>query len=231
MTVSPPVAPPRWLMIAIALVLVVLIIATQQSPDFVALEQTTPSAKEPTAPPVTEPLPQVIPAPSAAKETQRQADDGPAPVVAANEPSPTVAKPSPAEERPTQPQVTPTPKKSQTSATERGPPEKSAAAARIVVKNVTIKDQSGRTVHKGDIDLTPTLARIERGERHEHRNDGSTFRNLEGRLPKQPAGYYKEYVHPTPGIGGPGPQRIVIGQKGEAYYTHDHYGTFKKVRS
>ncbi|WP_411722632.1 hypothetical protein [Pantoea agglomerans] len=36
-------------------------------------------------------------------------------------------------------------------------------------------------------------------------------------LPKQPNGYYKEYVHPTPDIPRPGPQRIIVGQNGEAY--------------
>ncbi|UFI47588.1 ribonuclease domain-containing protein [Pseudomonas savastanoi] len=40
------------------------------------------------------------------------------------------------------------------------------------------------------------------------------------------AGYYTEYVHPTPGIVGPGPQRIVVGKGGEMYYTADHYKTF-----
>jgi filamentous hemagglutinin len=31
-------------------------------------------------------------------------------------------------------------------------------------------------------------------------------------------------------VGGPGPQRIVTGKSGEAYYTHDHYDTFRKIR-
>ena len=100
----------------------------------------------------------------------------------------------------------------------------------LIISNVTIKDQSGKVVYKGEIDLHPTFDRIARGEKFPHRNDGSTFRNLEGRLPKKPAGYYTEYVHPTKGINGPGPQRIVIGKEGEAYYTHDHYDSFRKVR-
>ncbi|HET6425844.1 MAG TPA: ribonuclease domain-containing protein [Planctomycetaceae bacterium] len=99
----------------------------------------------------------------------------------------------------------------------------------LIIPKVTIKDQSGRVVYQGEIDLGPTLERIERGEKLSHRNDGSTFRNLERRLPKKPAGYYTEYVHPTPGLNGPGPQRIVIGEQGETYYTADHYGTFRKV--
>jgi filamentous hemagglutinin len=49
-------------------------------------------------------------------------------------------------------------------------------------------------------------------------------------LPVQPLGYYREYVVPTPGVNGPGPQRIVIGQGGEMYYTPDHYDTFTPIR-
>jgi ribonuclease T1 len=113
-------------------------------------------------------------------------------------------------------------------------PDTTAAKKRdtdpLVIANVTIKDQSGRVAFKGDIDLHSTFERIDRGEKFPHRNDGSTFRNLEGRLPKKPAGYYKEYVHPTPGLNGPGPQRIVIGKNGEAFYTSDHYQSFRKVR-
>ena len=57
-----------------------------------------------------------------------------------------------------------------------------------------ITNPDGKTV-----DLGPTLDRISRGERFPHRNDGSIFRNREGRLPSKPDGYYREYVHPTPG--------------------------------
>ena len=80
------------------------------------------------------------------------------------------------------------------------------------------------------IDLTATLERIERGISHSHRNDGSVFGNREGRLPRQPRGYYREYVHPTPGHRGPGARRVVIGQGGEVYYTHDHYESFVQVQ-
>lgn len=100
----------------------------------------------------------------------------------------------------------------------------------LIIQNMTIKDQSGRVVYMGEINLHPTFERIERGEKFPHRNDGSTFRNLEGRLPKKAAGYYTEYVHPTKGLNGPGPQRVVLGKEGEAFYTHDHYDTFRKVR-
>jgi guanyl-specific ribonuclease Sa len=77
--------------------------------------------------------------------------------------------------------------------------------------------------------LQSTLTRIDKGVKFPHRNDGSIFQNKEGLLPKKPPGYYREYVHPTPGINGPGAQRVVVGQGGEIYYTPDHYGTFVPV--
>lgn len=100
----------------------------------------------------------------------------------------------------------------------------------LLVENQTIRDLSGRIVYKGTIDLKPTLDRIERGEENRHRNDGSSFQNRENRLPRKPAGYYKEYVHPTKGENGPGPQRIIIGKEGEVWYTPDHYKSFKKIK-
>jgi RHS repeat-associated protein len=78
----------------------------------------------------------------------------------------------------------------------------------------------------GIVDVRPTIDRINSGGTFPHRNDGSIFGNREGLLPAQPHGYYREYVHPTPGSSGPGSQRIVQGQGGELYYTPDHYQTF-----
>jgi guanyl-specific ribonuclease Sa len=102
------------------------------------------------------------------------------------------------------------------------------SAARI--PNQTIRDQSGKVLFRGTIDLQPTLDRIERGERNSHRNDGTTFQNRERRLPVRPGGYYKEFVHPTPGTSGPGPQRVIVGKEGEVWYTPDHYLSFKQIR-
>ncbi|WP_353653755.1 ribonuclease domain-containing protein [Labrenzia sp. R5_0] len=45
-------------------------------------------------------------------------------------------------------------------------------------------------------------------------------------MPSQPEGYYTEYVHPTPGVIGQGPQRVIQGQGGGLYYTPNHFGTF-----
>jgi filamentous hemagglutinin len=94
---------------------------------------------------------------------------------------------------------------------------------------VTVTDApTGRTL-TGTVDLQPTLDRIKSGVRLPYRHDGAIFRNMEGRLPARPPGYYREYVHPTPGVSGPGPQRIVVGQGGEIYYTPDHYRTFIQI--
>jgi ribonuclease T1 len=103
------------------------------------------------------------------------------------------------------------------------------ALDRLVMKDLKLKNESGRIVYEGDIDLTPTLARIKKGEKFPHRNDGAAFGNRERRLPQKTAGYYKEYVVPTPDVRGPGPQRLVIGEKGEVYYTSNHYASFKRV--
>jgi guanyl-specific ribonuclease Sa len=79
-------------------------------------------------------------------------------------------------------------------------------------------------------DLKPTLDRIASGGKFPHRNDGSIFKSLEGLLPKQNAGYYNEFVHPTLGGKGPGAMRIVTGQGGEMWFTPDHYKTFIPIR-
>ena len=74
------------------------------------------------------------------------------------------------------------------------------------------------------------MDRINNGESYPHRNDGSIFENREGFLPLQEPNCYKEYVHPTQGINGPGPQRIIRGNGGEFYYTPDHYKIFIRFK-
>lgn len=114
---------------------------------------------------------------------------------------------------------------------EHEPPQASASptSGRTVIPSQTIREQDGKVVYRGDIDVGPTLARIQRDERLRFSHDGIVFQNRESRLPRKPAGYYHEFVHPTPGVGGPGPQRIVMGREGEAYYTPDHYKTFQRL--
>jgi guanyl-specific ribonuclease Sa len=92
------------------------------------------------------------------------------------------------------------------------------AGARVTTDVVATKN--------GLVNVRSTIERIKAGEKFPHRNDGSVFQNREGLLPKQPQGYYREYVHPTPGVNGPGAQRVIQGQNDELYYSPDHYRTF-----
>ncbi|HEX3600407.1 MAG TPA: ribonuclease domain-containing protein [Lacipirellulaceae bacterium] len=100
----------------------------------------------------------------------------------------------------------------------------------LLIHNVSVYDINHRVVYRGDVDLAPTLDRIERGERLRFSHDGVVFFNHERRLPLKPSGYYHEFVQPTPGTGGPGAQRVVIGDGGEVYYSSDHYRSFRRVR-
>ena len=108
--------------------------------------------------------------------------------------------------------------------------DEAADADPFIIRDVRIYDLNGRLAYRGDIDLKPTLDRIEQGINDSHRNDGAVFGNFEGRLPRKPRGYYREYVLRTPGISGPGPQRVILGQNDEIYYTPDHYETFIRVQ-
>ena len=96
----------------------------------------------------------------------------------------------------------------------------------------------------GDIhvaDLPPearkTLDLIHHGGPFPYRRDGLIFGNYEKRLPRQPRGYYLEYTVPTPGAMDRDARRIIMGRgatadvrKAEAYYTDDHYRTFRRIR-
>lgn len=75
-----------------------------------------------------------------------------------------------------------------------------------------------------------TLAAIARGGPFEHRQDGVTFGNYEGLLPKQPRGYYREYTVETPGARTRGTRRIITGGNPPEvyYYTDDHYRSFRR---
>jgi len=104
------------------------------------------------------------------------------------------------------------------------------------VNGVTVVDQRTGATFNGAVDLQPTFDRIAAGGSGLSRNDGTVFKNLPDRttgevlLPVKPPGYYTEYVVPTTGINGPGPQRVVTGQGGEIFYTPNHYVTFIPVK-
>jgi guanyl-specific ribonuclease Sa len=112
---------------------------------------------------------------------------------------------------------------------ESSPTELNDQRRSTVIAHQSIRDQDGRVIFRGDVDVGPTLERINHDERLSFSHDGTVFQNRERRLPQKPASYYHEFVHPTPGLNGPGPQRIVIGRDGETYYTPDHYRTFQRL--
>jgi len=144
---------------------------------------------------------------------------GPAGVPTADRQSPNPAPPAPP----------PTDARS-TAANQADRAALASGSSGLVMRQQRIYDESGRLVHQGDIDLAPVFARIAAGERDSHRNDGTVFANREGRLPKEARGYYTEWVVRTEGLRGVGPQRLIIGASGNAYYTPDHYQTFIRVR-
>jgi len=75
-----------------------------------------------------------------------------------------------------------------------------------------------------------TLNLIQKGGPFPYDRDGIVFRNREKKLPAAPVGYYRDYTVPTPGARNRGAQRIVTGQKREAYYTNDHYQSFYQIK-
>lgn len=75
-----------------------------------------------------------------------------------------------------------------------------------------------------------TLTLIKTGGPFPYARDGIVFGNYEKRLPKYQRGYYSEYTVKTPGRRDRGPRRIIAGQRGEYFYTDDHYQTFRRIR-
>ncbi|MDF7675794.1 ribonuclease domain-containing protein [Neisseriaceae bacterium ESL0693] len=99
------------------------------------------------------------------------------------------------------------------------------------ISGVTVTDGRGKnavTYTDQTIDLKPTFDRINKGEKLQNfEHDGSIYSNKDNQLPSKPADYYTEYVVvPPQGFKFPGAQRVVMGQKGEVYYTPDHYNSF-----
>ena len=74
-----------------------------------------------------------------------------------------------------------------------------------------------------------TLALVRNGGPFPYARDGVVFGNREGQLPERKRGYYHEYTVPTPGARDRGGRRIVVGERGEIYYTDDHYRSFRRV--
>ncbi|WP_066423869.1 ribonuclease domain-containing protein [Anabaena sp. 4-3] len=78
-------------------------------------------------------------------------------------------------------------------------------------------------------EVQTTINLISIGGPYPYSKDGIVFKNVEGLLPPQTRGYYKEYTVPTPGATDRGSRRLITGQNGEVYYTADHYNSFQEV--
>lgn len=74
-----------------------------------------------------------------------------------------------------------------------------------------------------------TLKLIRQGGPFPYRQDGVVFGNRERQLPPRARGYYHEYTVITPGAHDRGARRIIMGGAGEAYYTDDHYRSFRRI--
>jgi ribonuclease T1 len=73
------------------------------------------------------------------------------------------------------------------------------------------------------------LRLIKKGGPFPYPQDGTVFANRERLLPEKARGYYHEYTVKTPGSRDRGARRIITGDKGEYYYTEDHYRSFKRI--
>lgn len=214
-----PSSTPKWLWIAGLAVAVVLIACglgmmalLSAARDGAAAATASLAAPTQISPPT--------PARAQATVTARPTGLAPSPTVPRLEQTPTSSPAGPA--RTATPVRTPTPAARATA---------TRAANQYLVRNVKVYDLDGRLAYQGDVDLGPTLERIAAGIRDPHPNDGTIFQNRERRLPSKSDGqYYREYVVRTPGLREVGPQRLITGKDGEAYYTPDHYDTFIRIK-
>ena len=74
-----------------------------------------------------------------------------------------------------------------------------------------------------------TVDAIKKGGPFPFKEDGTIFKNKEGKLPQEHEGYYKEYTVVKKGETGRGIRRMATGSNGEIYYTEDHYKTFEVI--
>lgn len=74
--------------------------------------------------------------------------------------------------------------------------------------------------------IREVIKRIRSQVKNPYKKDGTPFKNQgPGHLPERPDGYYTEYT--VPGADGQrGLERLIVGGKGEMYFSPDHYYTF-----
>jgi ribonuclease T1 len=93
-------------------------------------------------------------------------------------------------------------------------------------------NQAADTVSAAELpyEARQTLTLIREGGPFPYERDGIVFGNFERRLPPEARGYYHEYTVKSPWRRDRGSRRIIAGQRGEFYYTDDHYRTFRRIR-
>jgi ribonuclease T1 len=101
------------------------------------------------------------------------------------------------------------------------PTDAESAAAQLGIDVVRVSDLPP--------EARATLQLIEDSGPFPYSRDGTVFHNYEGLLPGKADDYYREYTVSTPGAPDRGARRIVAGEKGERYYTDDHYNSFRLV--
>jgi ribonuclease T1 len=133
------------------------------------------------------------------------------------------------------------PTSSDTASSGKSSSASSGSATSAPAKNVTTVAQAPAAANAGNSGLAKvkasslppearvTLKLIDANGPFPYSRDGVIFSNLEKILPKQPKGYYHEYTVVTPGSKDRGARRIIAGEKGERFYTDDHYASFKEV--
>jgi ribonuclease T1 len=116
-------------------------------------------------------------------------------------------------------------------------PEPSSRRTIDVPRVASGAPQARESIKAGEIDAANfpeeahhTLQLIKKGGPFPYAKDGAVFGNREGMLPAEPRGYYHEYTVKTPGERDRGARRIIVGRKGEYYYTDDHYRSFRRIR-
>lgn len=109
--------------------------------------------------------------------------------------------------------------------------ESPSSPTALVVAAETEAAAGGLPFHDAALEarVTSTIDDIEAGVTR-YSQDGTVFRNSEGLLPKEGAGYYTEYTVENSAYANRGVERIVVGANGEMYYTPDHYGSFVRIR-
>ena len=103
-------------------------------------------------------------------------------------------------------------------------------AAALALASCGQDGTSGGTIGLEEAEeIEETLDDGEVGRPYEYEEDGGVFRNDEMLLPYRRRGYYREFTVETAGEDDRGERRLVIGRRGEVFYTEDHYESFVPV--